>query len=205
MSKKLVAYFSATGTTKKIAVNLAKEEGADLFEITPEKPYTADDLDWRNKKSRSNVEMGDPNCHPAVISKVEDMGQYDEVILGFPIWWGREPSIVDTFLKQYDFSGKTIVPFCTSGGSGLGHATVERINNLLGRKANVVEGRRFGGEVSIEDMKTWDRKGPFYIIKTKVFYFENDVYRNEFLARSIDNDDEYEDSEGRIWRLISHK
>ena len=131
MSKKLVAYFSATGTTKKIAVNLAKEEGADL------------------------LEMGDPNCHPAVISKVEDMGQYDEVILGFPIWWGREPSIVDTFLKQYDFSGKTIVPFCTSGGSGLGHATVERINNLLGRKANVVEGRRFGGEVSIEDMKTW--------------------------------------------------
>ncbi|MGN0256640.1 MAG: flavodoxin [Chordicoccus sp.] len=155
MSKKLVAYFSATGTTKKIAVNLAREEGADLFEITPEKPYTADDLDWRNKKSRSTVEMNDPNCHPPVISKVKDMGQYDEIILGFPIWWGREPSIVDTFLTQYDFSGKTIIPFCTSGGSSLGHATVERINNLLGRKATVVEGRRFGGEVSIKDMKTW--------------------------------------------------
>lgn len=83
------------------------------------------------------------------------MGQYDEIILGFPIWWGREPSIVDTFLKQYDFSGKTIIPFCTSGGSSLGHATMERINNLLGREAKVMEGRRFGGEVSIKDMKTW--------------------------------------------------
>ena len=108
MKKALVAYFSATGTTKKIAVSLADAENADLFEIVPEKPYTSEDLNWQNKQSRSTVEMQDLNSRPAVISKVENMDQYEVVFLGFPIWWGREPSIVDTFLEAYDFSGKGV-------------------------------------------------------------------------------------------------
>ena len=114
MSKVLVAYFSASGVTKKVAEELAKVEKADLFEIVPETLYTSEDLDWRNQQSRSTVEMKDLNCRPAITGQVENMGQYDVVFVGFPIWWGREPSVVDTFLDAYDFSGKKIVPFCTS-------------------------------------------------------------------------------------------
>ena len=154
MKKALVAYFSATGTTKKIAVSLADAENADLFEIVPEKPYTSEDLNWQNKQSRSTVEMQDLNSRPAVISKVENMDQYEVVFLGFPIWWGREPSIVDTFLEAYDFSGKAIVPFCTSGGNGIGFVG-DRIKALLGGKATVVNGQRMGGDTSPEDLKIW--------------------------------------------------
>lgn len=154
MKKVLVAYFSATGTTKKIAVSLAEAEEADLFEIVPEKPYTAEDLNWQNKASRSTVEMQDLNCRPAVISKVENMDQYEVVFVGFPIWWGREPSVVDTFLEAYNFAGKTIVPFCTSGGNGIGFVG-DRIKELLGREATVVNGQRMGGEISVSDLKTW--------------------------------------------------
>lgn len=154
MSNILVAYFSATGVTKKAAESLAAAENADLYEIIPAQPYTAADLDWNDKTSRSTLEMNDPGCRPAIANAVENMAQYDTVFLGFPIWWGREPSIVDTFLESYDFSGRMIIPFCTSGGSGIGF-TGDRINDLLGRKAKVSQGRRIGGEVSAADLKTW--------------------------------------------------
>ena len=154
MRKTLVAYFSVSGVTRKVAEELAQIEEADLFEIVPETPYTAADLDWRDENSRSTVEMKDPNCRPAITAKVPDMDAYDVLFIGFPIWWGREPSVVDTFLDDYDLTGKTIIPFCTSGGSGLGN-TSERIRNLTGRKANVLEGKRYGGTVSMEDLKIW--------------------------------------------------
>lgn len=154
MSKVLVAYFSPTETTKKVAQEIAQLEGADLFEIVPEQPYTAADLDWRDTTSRSTVEMNDPNARPAMVGKVENMEEYDTVFIGFPIWWGREPSVVDTFLDAHDLAGKIIIPFCTSGGSGMGN-TSERINNLTGRKAKVLEGKRYGGTVSMKDLKIW--------------------------------------------------
>ena len=154
MSKILVAYFSASGVTKKVAEELAELEQADLFEIVPEKLYTPEDLDWRNKQSRSTLEMNDPNCRPAIVGKVDNMEAYDTIFLGFPIWWGREPSVVDTFLDAYDLKGKTIIPFCTSGGSGMGN-TSERINNLTGRSSKVLEGKRYGGTVSMKDLKIW--------------------------------------------------
>ena len=152
MSKILVAYFSASGVTEKVAKELAKAEGADLFQICPETPYTKEDLDWRNKQSRSTLEMQDLNCRPAVSGTVQDMGQYDVVFVGFPNWWGREPSVVDTFLTSYDFKSKRIIPFCTSGGSGMGN-TAQRIRELTG--AEVDEGKRLGGTVSEEDLKLW--------------------------------------------------
>ena len=122
MSKVLVAYFSAGGVTAKVAERLAKETGAQLFEIIPEIPYSRKDLDWQDKSSRSSVEMNDKGCRPAIRFKTEDMGQYDVIFVGFPVWWYREPSIIDTFMEAYDFSGKTVVPFATSGGSGIGKA-----------------------------------------------------------------------------------
>ena len=120
MKKVLVAYFSAGGTTGRMAKEIAETAGADLFEIRPLQPYTNADLDWTDKKSRSTKEMNDPACRPEIAEQVTDMGQYDTVLLGFPIWWYVEPRIVDTFLESYDFSGKTIIPFATSGGSGIG-------------------------------------------------------------------------------------
>ena len=154
MSKVLVAYFSAGGVTKKVAEELAKVEKADLFEITPETLYTAEDLDWKNQQSRSMLEMKDPSCRPAIAGKVENMDQYDAVFVGVPIWWGREPSVVDTFLDAYDFSSKKIVPFCTSGGSGIGE-TAKRIQEIVGAEATVDEGTRLGGTVSEKDLETW--------------------------------------------------
>ncbi len=120
MKKALVAYFSASGTTKRAAALLAKAAGADLFEIEPSSPYTPADLDWTNKKSRSSVEMNDPSSRPAVKSRVENMADYGTVFLGFPIWWYTAPTIIKTFLESYDLAGKEIVLFATSGGSGLG-------------------------------------------------------------------------------------
>ena len=115
----LVAYFSASGTTARAAKAIAQAVGGDLYEIRPAVPYTAADLDWTNKKSRSSVEMNDPACRPAIAAPVENMDQYDTVFVGFPIWWYVEPRIVDTFLERSDFSGKTVIPFATSGGSGI--------------------------------------------------------------------------------------
>ncbi len=153
MSKTLVAYFSASGVTAKVAAKLAKATGGNLFEIRPEVPYTRADLNYMSKKSRSSIEMNDPSCRPAIASKVEDMGQYDTVFVGFPVWWYREPSIIDTFMEAYDFTGKTVVPFCTSGGSGLGSSG----DNLqkLAPGAKVVAGRRLSGRVSEEELANW--------------------------------------------------
>ena len=152
-NKILVAYFSATGTTAKVAERLAAATKADLFEIKPEVVYTDADLDWRNKQSRSSVEMADKDARPAIASKLENMAQYDVVFVGFPIWWYRQPSIIDTFLESYDFAGKKIVPFATSGGSGMGDSS--KIMQALVPSAKVVEGKRFSSNVSEEDLKKW--------------------------------------------------
>ena len=119
-SKSLVAYFSATGTTKAQAQVLAEVAGADLFEIVPEQPYTAADLDWQDKQSRSSVEMADKSSRPAIAGKVENIAGYDTIYVGYPIWWYIAPTIINTFVEQYDLAGKTVVPFFTSGGSGAG-------------------------------------------------------------------------------------
>lgn len=125
MSKKLVAYFSASGTTKKAAERLAKAAGADLFEIKPVVPYSSADLNWMDKKSRSSVEMNDPSSRPEIAGKLSNMEDYDTVFIGFPIWWYVAPHIINTFVESYDFSGKTLVPFATSGGSGMGRTAGE--------------------------------------------------------------------------------
>ena len=119
MSKTLVAYFSATGNTARAAERLAKAIGADLHEIRPKVPYTKKDLDWTDTHSRSTLEMTDKSSRPEIEGQVENMDQYDTIYVGFPIWWYVEPRIVDTFLERYDFSGKTVIPFATSGGSGI--------------------------------------------------------------------------------------
>lgn len=129
MSKKLVAYFSASGTTKKAAECLAKAAGADLFEIKPVVPYSSADLNWMDKKSRSSAEMNDPESRPEIAETIPNMADYDTVFIGFPIWWYVAPHIIHTFLESYDFSGKTLVPFATSGGSGMGK-TVDELRKL---------------------------------------------------------------------------
>lgn len=139
MSKKLVAYFSASGVTEKMAKTLAEVTGADLFEIQPAVPYTTADLDWMNKKSRSSVEMSNPDSRPEIGNKIPDMGQYDTVFVGFPIWWYVAPTIINTFLEKYDFSGKKIILFATSGGSGFGNTISELQPSAPG--ATFVEGR----------------------------------------------------------------
>ncbi|MDO5379191.1 MAG: flavodoxin [Clostridia bacterium] len=120
MNKTLVAYFSASGETARLAQNLAEAAHADLFAIEPAQPYTAADLNWNSAASRSSVEMNDPASRPAIASRADDMARYDVVLIGFPIWWYQAPRIIETFLEAYDFSGKTVVPFATSGGSGMG-------------------------------------------------------------------------------------
>lgn len=119
MGKTLVAYFSANGVTAKAAQKIAEAIGADLYEIRPELPYTSKDLDWMDRNSRSSVEMNDPASRPAIAQPVDNLAQYDTILVGFPIWWYVEPRIVDTFLESYDFSGKTMIPFATSGSSGI--------------------------------------------------------------------------------------
>ena len=153
MSKTLVAYFSASGTTAKVAKKMAEAIGADLFEIKPETPYSGADLNWQNKNSRSSVEMNDRSSRPAIAVKVADMPQYDVVFVGFPVWWYREPSIIDTFMESYDFAGKTVIPFATSGGSGLGDSAVNM--QKLAKGAKVVNGKRFSGSASSEELKAW--------------------------------------------------
>ena len=156
MGKKLVAYFSASGVTAKVARKLASAAGADLYEIEPEVRYTRADLNYMNSKSRSSVEMNDPACRPAIAGKVENMADYDTVFVGFPVWWYREPSIIDTFMEAYDFAGKTIVPFCTSGGSGLGPAGDNMV--ALAPGAKLGEGRRFSALVSEKELRDWAAK-----------------------------------------------
>ena len=153
MSKTLVAYFSASGTTAKVAKKMAEAIGADLFEIKPETPYTGADLNWQNKNSRSSVEMNDRSSRPAIAVKAADMPQYDVVFVGFPVWCYREPSIIDTFMESYDFAGKTVIPFATSGGSGLGDSAANM--QKLAKGAKVVNGKRFSGSASAEELKAW--------------------------------------------------
>ena len=156
MSKVLVAYFSASGITAKIAAEIAKAENADCFEIKPEKPYTKEDLDYTIKDSRSNVEMADESCRPTMVGCVENMADYDIVFVGFPIWWGREPSIVDTFLDAHDFTGKTIIPFCTSGTTGVEQATAH-IKGIVGDQVCVDDGKRLGADGSAEEVALWTK------------------------------------------------
>ena len=153
MSKVLVAYFSASGVTAKAAQKLAKAAKGDLFEIKPEKPYTSADLNWNDKNSRSSVEMNDRSCRPAIASKLDNMADYDVVFVGFPVWWYREPSIIDTFIESYDFGGKTVIPFATSGGSGLG----ETAKNLqaLAPAAKVVEGKKLSAMATETEIENW--------------------------------------------------
>ena len=137
MGKTLVAYFSASGVTRRTAEAVAKAANADLFEIKPEVPYTSADLDWMNKSSRSSVEMSDESSRPAIAEKVADMDQYDTVIIGFPIWWYVAPTIINTFLESYDFAGKKIALFATSGGSGFGK-TVSKLKPSVDASAQFV-------------------------------------------------------------------
>lgn len=153
MSKVLVAYFSASGVTAKLAKRLAEAVGADLHEIRPEVPYTDADLDWMNKKSRSSVEMNDKSFRPAVANKVENMEQYSVIFLAFPIWWYVAPTIVNTFMEQYDLSGKTIIPLATSGGSGMGNTNKELAVSCPG--AELKDGKRFSADASVEELKAW--------------------------------------------------
>lgn len=153
MSKILVAYFSASGVTKNAAEKLAQAANADLFEIKPVRPYTDADLDWTDKKSRSIIEMNDLSSRPEIANKCENMGSYDVVFVGFPIWWYVEPRIIDTFLESYDFSGKTVIPFATSGGSGLGK-TAENFKKLLGENVIVKDGKMLT-RASKNDVSGW--------------------------------------------------
>lgn len=152
MSKKLVAYFSASGTTKKAAERLAKAAGADLFEIKPAIPYTSADLNWMDKKSRSSVEMNDPDSRPEIAETMPNMADYDTVFIGFPIWWYVAPHIIHTFLESYDFTGKTLVPFATSGGSGMGR-TVDELRKLC-PNVDWKAGKLVNG-VSDQALATW--------------------------------------------------
>lgn len=147
----LVVYFSCTGTTKGLAEAVAEELNADLYEIVPEEPYTSEDLDYHDDNSRSTKEMDDPSSRPAISGSVENMEQYDRIILGYPIWWGEAPRIVSTFVESYDFSGKTIIPFCTSGGSGIG-SSADALEALAGN-GTWLDGKRFDGSESGEDVR----------------------------------------------------
>ena len=151
--KKLVAYFSASGSTRRLADTLAAATGAALYEIRPAVPYGRGDLNWMDKKARSTVEMQDPYCRPAMADTDAPVADADVIFLGFPIWWYREPSIIDSFLDAYDFSGKTVVPFFTSGGSQLGEGQ-GRIGKLA-RGAKVLSGKRFNARASESELKTW--------------------------------------------------
>ncbi len=154
MNKILVAYFSASGVTKKAAENLAQATGADLYEIKPAVPYTKDDLNWMDKKSRSNVEMNDKSSRPAIADSNAEISQYDTIFLGFPIWWYVAPTIVNSFLESYDFSGKRIILFATSGGSGFGK-TAAGLKDSVAADTTIVEGKILNGANSVDDLRKW--------------------------------------------------
>lgn len=153
MSKKLVAYFSASGVTAQVAGKLAEAVGADLFEIAPKVPYTKADLDWTNARSRSTVEMKEPGSRPALAAQLPNAADYDTVYVGFPIWWYVAPTIVNTFLESIDLSGKTVVPFATSGGSGMGKTNEHLAPSCRGAK--LLNGKIFKRGVSKEELAAW--------------------------------------------------
>ena len=152
--KILVAYFSCTGNTKMIAEYTAEILQADLYEIIPEIAYTDDDLNYSNDKSCSSIEQNDISARPAISSSVENMGDYDIVFLGYPIWWGEAPKIMNTFLESYSFEGKTIIPFCTSGSSGIG-SSAENLHAVVSDEAEWLSGTRFSGNTSKENVAEW--------------------------------------------------
>lgn len=154
MSKKLVAYFSASGVTRKAAKALAEAVGADIYEITPKVPYTKSDLNWMNRKSRSSVEMRDKSSRPEITDDDARVGDYDVVFVGFPIWWYIAPTIVNTFLEKYDFSGKKIVLFATSGSSGFGK-TVENLKGSVADSATIVESVVLRGRQNPDELIKW--------------------------------------------------
>ena len=153
MAKKLIAFFSASGVTAQAARSLAEAAGADLYEIKPAVPYTKADLDWMDKKSRSTLEMKDKNSRPAIAGADASIADYDVIFIGFPIWWYIAPTIINTFLEKYDFNGKKIVLFATSGGSGFGKA----VANLQpsAPKAKIVEGKLLNGQLNKTELAEW--------------------------------------------------
>ena len=153
MSRKLVAYFSASGVTAKVAETLSEAIGADLYEIEPEVIYTKADLDWMDKQSRSTIEMNDPASRPAIREMRDNMDDYDTVFVGFPIWWYVAPTIINTFLESYDLTGKTIIPFATSGGSGMGK-TNEKLQPSC-PNSKLIEGKVFKKSASKSELATW--------------------------------------------------
>ncbi len=153
MSRKLVAYFSASGVTAKVAEKLSEAIGADLYAIEPEVPYTKADLDWMDKKSRSTIEMNNPASRPAIAGKRDNMNDYDTVFVGFPIWWYVAPTIINTFLESYDLTDKTIIPFATSGGSDMGKTNEKLLPSCKGAK--LLNGKVFKASVSGADLAKW--------------------------------------------------
>lgn len=154
MSKTLVAYFSASGVTARVAKNLAEAAGADIYEIKPAVPYTNADLNWQNKQSRSSVEMNDKSFRPAIANTNANIADYDTILLGFPIWWYVAPTIVNTFLEAYDFSGKTIILFATSGMSGLGNSAKE-LKISVSDSTIIKDGKRIDANASADELKKW--------------------------------------------------
>ncbi len=155
MGRKLVAYFSATGTTTKVAELLADAIGADIFEIQLDIPYNAADLDWHNENSRSSLEMKDGTSRPSIANKRDNMNEYDVVFIGFPIWWYTAPTIINTFLESYDMRGKIIVPFATSGGSGMGDTNRKLAPSCSGAK--LLEGKVLKSNVSLKELDNWSK------------------------------------------------
>ena len=151
--KNLVAYFSASGVTRDVASKLNSLVGGDLFEIVPEEKYSSEDLDWTNNESRSSIEMNDSNSRPKISYKIADISQYDRIFIGYPVWWYTFPRIINTFLEEYNFSGKEIVPFCTSGSSGIGSASNDMAKIV--HDAKVLEGIRLSKSSSDEEIKAW--------------------------------------------------
>lgn len=154
MNKKLVAYFSASGVTAKVADMLADAVGADIYEIRPEVPYTKADLNWMDKKSRSTIEMNDKTIRPAIADKDAKIDQYDTIFIGFPIWWYVAPTIINTFLESYDFTGKKIILFATSGGSNFGK-TVEELKVSVSASCEIIEGQLLNGKQTIPSIRSW--------------------------------------------------
>jgi flavodoxin len=152
-AKVLVAYFSATNNTRPLAEYIADAAGADLYEITPAVPYTSADLNYNDSSTRATVEQNDASARPAISGSVENMADYDVVFIGYPIWWGQAPRIISTFLESYDLSGKTIIPFCTSGSSGIGSSATNL--HSLAPNANWLAGQRFSSGTSRDTMANW--------------------------------------------------
>ncbi len=157
MSKTLVTYFSATGTTAKAAEILSDAIGADLYEIRAKVPYTKADLNWMDKKSRSSIEMNDKSFRPEIEDSDANIKQYDTIFVGFPIWWYVAPTIINTFLESYDFSGKKIIIFATSGGSGFGN-TLEELKVSVSETVEVIQGELMNGKQSFDKVNDWVKK-----------------------------------------------